>query len=255
MRRKDFLHMGALFSGGLFSGTAFAGKARKLDASEAIEAAELSGSVFEYADAPIKKVRVAMVGLGNRGSTLVEMLGWLVRHDHAEIVAICDVQTDFIERARKKIAGFQKTVPMLVDGSSDELAWQQMCNTEIADIIIVATPWRWHAPMAQYAMEQGIHVATEVPMGYTAIESLELIKTAERTQRHCIMLENCCYNGEELFVLNMVKEGVFGDLTHAECAYIHDLRQLMMDTKYYHERWRLNHHLERDGNFYTTHGL
>tara|TARA_B110000444_G_C18836990_1_gene596611 strand:- start:72 stop:1490 length:1419 start_codon:yes stop_codon:yes gene_type:complete len=259
MKRKDFLHLGALFSGGLFSGAAFSGTSNSSThnktVSELIENAKIDGSVFDYADKPIEKVRVAVIGLGNRGRTLVEMLSWLVRNEHAEIVGICDVQTAFVKRAEQKIKSFQKSTPLLIDGSSDEMAWKQLCNREIADIVIIATPWRWHAPMATYAMEQGIHVATEVPIAYTARETLELIKTAERTQRHCIMLENCCYNGEELFVLNMVKEGVFGDLTHAECAYLHDLRQLLMDTKYYHQRWRLNHHLDRDGNLYTTHGL
>ena len=226
MKRKDFLHLGALFSGGLFSGAAFAGTSNSSThnktVSELIENAKIDGSVFDYADKPIEKVRVAVIGLGNRGSTLVEMLSWLVRNEHAEIVGICDVQKAFVERAEQKIKSFQKSPPLLIDGSSDEMAWKQLCNSEIADIVIIATPWRWHAPMATYAMEQGIHVATEVPMAYTARETLELIKTAERTQRHCLMLENCCYNGEELFVLNMVKEGVFGDLTHAECAYLHD---------------------------------
>jgi predicted dehydrogenase len=255
MRRKDFLRLSALFGGGLFSGSAFASGSKPVEIEELVASSGIDGSMFNYADAPIKKVRVAVVGLGNRGTTLIEMLNWLVRNEHCEIVAICDVQKKFIERAQSRIAKFQNSSPQVIDGSADENAWMQMCNPEVADLILIATPWRWHAPMATYAMEQGLHAATEVPMAYKAQDSLELIKTAERTKRHCIMIENCCYNGEELFVLNMVKEGVFGDLTHAECAYIHDLRELMMHTEYYHERWRLNHHLERDGNFYTTHGL
>ena len=255
MLRKDFIKLSALFGGGLFSGSAFANKSRPIEIDELVESKDIDGSMFNYADKPIDKVRIAVVGVGNRGTTLIEMLNWLVRHNHCEIVSICDVQKKYLERAQNRIAKFQTTTPLIVDGSSDENAWMQLCNPEIADLLLIATPWRWHAPMATYAMERGLHTATEVPMAYMAQDSLELIKTAERTKRHCIMLENCCYNGEELFVLNMVKEGVFGDLTHAECAYIHDLRELLLHTSYYHERWRLNHHLERNGNFYTTHGL
>ena len=180
MKRKDFIHLGALFSGGLFSGAAIAGT-HSTNVSELIENAKIDGSVFDYADNPIKKVRVAVIGLGNRGSTLVEMLSWLVRHDHAEIVGICDVQKEFVDRTAAKIKAFQKSTPLLIDGSSDEMAWKQLCNSEIADLVIIATPWRWHAHMATYAMEQGIHVATEVPMAYTASETLALITTAERT--------------------------------------------------------------------------
>lgn len=260
MRRKDFLKIGALFSGGVFSGAAFAKSDTENsnstpDIKDTISNAGIDGSMFDYADKPIAKVRVAVVGLGNRGSVLIEMFSWLVKNGHAEIVSICDVQTEYIDRAAANIAKFQQSKPRKIDGSKDENAWQSMCNPENTDLLLVATPWRWHTPMAIYAMEHGIHVATEVPIAYTVNENIKLLKTAERTKRHCIMIENCCYNGEELFVLNMVKEGVFGDLTHAEGAYIHDLRQLLLDDKYYHERWRLKQHLERDGNLYTTHGL
>lgn len=69
------------------------------------------------------------------------------------------------------------------------------------------------------------------------------------------MLENCCYDDEELFVLNMVQNGIFGDLSHAKGACLHDLRAHLNDKKYYEDYWRLKHHANRDGNFYTTHGL
>jgi hypothetical protein len=69
------------------------------------------------------------------------------------------------------------------------------------------------------------------------------------------MLENCCYNREELWLLNMIQDGVFGTVSHAECAYLHDLRALMLDPTYYEDQWRLKHHLARNGNLYTTHGL
>ena len=94
-----------------------------------------------------------------------------------------------------------------------------------------------------------------MPIATTYQEGIDLVKTAEETQRHCIMLENCCYNGEELWIMQMIKEGVFGTLTHAECAYLHDLRVMMLDPTYYEDRWRLKHHLYRNGNLYTTHGL
>jgi len=109
--------------------------------------------------------------------------------------------------------------------------------------------------MAIYGMENGKHVAVEVPISYTIEDCWKIIETTERTKKHCIMLENCNYNDEELFVLNMVEQGVFGELTHAECAYIHDLRKHLLDEHYYEDQWRLKHHQDRDGNFYTTHGI
>jgi predicted dehydrogenase len=130
-----------------------------------------------------------------------------------------------------------------------------MAQRDDVDLILIATPWALHTPMAVYGMNQGKHVACEVPIAYTLADCWELVATAERTHRHCIMIENCCYNEEELLVLNMIQNGVFGDLTHCEGAYLHDLRKHLLDEHYYQDQWRVKHHESRDGNFYTTHGL
>ena len=128
-------------------------------------------------------------------------------------------------------------------------------SDDVADVALICTPWELHAPMAVAAMRGGMHAASEVPIAYTPEACVELVQVAEETQRHCIMLENCCYNREELWLLNMIQDGVFGTVTHAECAYLHDLRALMLDPTYYEDQWRLKHHLARNGNLYTTHGL
>ena len=216
--------------------------------------AQIDGSMMGHAAEAIPKVRVAMLGLGNRGSSLIEMLEWLVQQGHAEITALCDVQAPYVARAAEKVAAFQSSRPLLMDDPDGD-AWRTACNPEVADLVVIATPWHLHTTMAVHAMEQGLHAASEVPIAYTEDDCLALAATSERTKRHCIMLENCCYNGEELWLLNMVKQGVFGDVTHAECAYLHDLRALLLDATYYHDRWRLREHLERNGNLYTTHGL
>ena len=143
---------------------------------------------------------------------------------------------------------------MLIDDPSGD-AWKRACDAELADLVVIATPWHLHTAMALHAMEQGLHAASEVPIAVSEADCLALVQTSERTQKHCIMLENCCYNEEELWLLNMVKNEVFGEVTHAECAYLHDLRALLLDATYYHDRWRLREHLERNGNLYTTHGL
>ena len=181
------------------------------------------------------------------------MLEWLIGQGHAEITAISDINPDKIQRALDRIAQFQTNAPRVFTG--DDNAWKEACTTDVADMILICTPWEWHTPMAAHAMRQGLHAASEVPIATTYQEGIDLIQVAEETQRHCIMLENCCYNGEELWILNMIQEGVFGTLTHAECAYLHDLRALMLDPTYYEDRWRLKHHLFRNGNLYTTHGL
>lgn len=212
-----------------------------------------SGNMFGFKAPAISKVKVGIIGLGNRGNTLLEMFKWLVENDHAEIVGLSDLTEEKVQKAAEKLAKWQKNKPDLFFG--DKNSWQKLAQQDNVDLLLIVTPWEWHTPMAVYGMEQGKHVASEVPIAYTLTDCWSLIKTAEQTKKHCIMLENCCYNEEELFVLNMIENGVFGDLSHAEGAYLHDLRAHMLSSDYYQDQWRLKHHIERDGNFYTTHGL
>ena len=139
--------------------------------------------------------------------------------------------------------------------STQPTAWKELCQQDDIDLVIIATQWEEHVPMAVYAMQRGKHVALEVPAAMTIEECWRLVDTAEETQRNCIMLENVCYGGEELWLLNMMEKGIFGTLTYAECAYIHDLRELLFSKTYYYNQWRIRHIEERDGNLYPTHGL
>jgi predicted dehydrogenase len=104
------------------------------------------------------------------------------------------------------------------------------------------------------AMRAGKHAATEVPMAVTVDECWQLVETAEKTRRHCVMMENCCYDRTEMMILNMVRQGLFGELLHAECGYLHDLRELKL-TDFYEGRWRVKHSVRRNGDVYPTHGL
>lgn len=212
-----------------------------------------TGNLFGFQDKPIKKVKVGIIGLGNRGTLLMEMFQWLVENKDAEIVALCDLQEKKVNNALEKLSKWQKKKPKTYSGSEDK--WKQLAKQDNIDLLLIATPWRWHTPMSLYGMEQGKHVASEVPIAYTLSDCWDLIEMAEKTKRHCIMIENCCYNEEELFVLNMIQNGVFGDLTHTEGAYLHDLRAHLLSEDYYQGQWRLKQHVERDGNLYTTHGL
>ena len=211
------------------------------------------GSMVGFSVDPIKKVRVGIIGLGNRGKTLTQMFYWLIQNDKAEIVGLADLVESKLDEAIEGLKSHQKLSPTKYHGSSDE--WKKLVQRDDIDLILVTTPWEWHTPMSVYAMENGKHVACEVPIAYTLEDCRRLIQTSEDTKRHCMMIENCCYNDEELFVLNMIQEGVFGDLTHAEGAYIHDLRKHMLSEEYYQDQWRIKHHQQRNGNFYTTHGI
>ena len=259
MKRKDFLNLSARAA--LFFGIAPAVGCSTTNNNEEKTQQHLktllgktgNGSAFGLTAPKIEKVRVALIGAGNRGDVLIQMFDWLIENNHAEIVAISDLKQEKVEKLNTRLKKVQPKGANLYYGNPN--AWKKAVDRDAIDLVIIATPWELHTPMALYAMEKGKHVASEVPISYTLEDCWKIVETAERTQKHCMMMENCCFNGEELWILNMINQGVFGDLTHAEGAYIHDLRMHMLHDTYYENQWRLKHHAKRDGNFYTTHGL
>lgn len=207
-------------------------------------------SLVDYAPAPMSKVRFGMIGVGARGSGHA---GDLLKLDGVEVTAICDLYPDWAERAAKRCTDAGRPKPALYTGGKDE--FKKLVERDDVDAVVVSTPWEEHARMAVAAMRAGKHVFVEVPLAVTMDELWEIVDTAERTQRHCMMLENVCYGRDELLVLNMVAMGVFGEVLHGEGAYIHDLRGQMHEVERGTGSWRTVHYQKRNGNLYPTHGL
>ena len=254
MKRKHFLK--SVIGSSLFLGTPFASISFNADSLQELinkTKKDVDGSMFGFSVPSIKKVKIGIIGIGNRGNTLLEMLQFLVQNNMAEIVALSDIQEKKVTSAKEKISGWQIKKPKIYHKTKHD--WKNLVKNENIDLIIIATPWHLHAPMAIYSMEKGKHVACEVPIASTIEDCWKIITTAEKTRKHCMMMENCNYNEEELWILNMIQEGIFGNITHAEGAYLHDLRALMLHNSYYQGQWRLHEHVERNGNLYTTHGL
>ncbi len=202
--------------------------------------------------APIPQVKVGVIGLGNRGAELARLVN-AVGLQKARLTAVCDIREEMVQKCLDFLQKNGGQKPAAYFGKAD--AWKDMLHRDDIDLVLIATPWEDHTPMAVYAMLQGKHVGLEVPAAYTIEDCWKLVDTAEATQRNCMMLENVCYGEEELWLLNMATQGVFGTLTYAECAYIHDLRELLFSKTYYYNYWRLRHNEARDGNLYPTHGL
>ena len=203
-------------------------------------------SVLGLKTAPMETVRVGFIGLGMRGPGAVERFTHL---DGVEIKALCDLYPERVDSAQAILVrrGFPEAAPY-----SGEEGWKQLCERDDIDLVYIVTPWQLHVPMAVYAMEHGKHVAVEVPAATSLEECWQLVNTAEKTQRHCMMLENCVYDFFELTTLNMARQGLFGDILHVEGAYIHDLDAFW---DYYQDSWRLKFNRDHRGDVYATHGL
>ena len=199
---------------------------------------------------PLDTVRVGIIGVGERGSGFVKHF---CNIEGAQVMAICDTDAQVLDRAKQILS--EQRAPEASFHTGSEHAYRELLERDDIDIVVIATPWRWHTPMAVEAMESGKHAFVEVPAATTVEEAWQLVDTAERTQRNCMMMENVCYGREELMVLNMVRAGVFGELLHGEAAYIHELRWQMKELERKTGSWRTHWHTKRDGNLYPTHGL
>jgi len=195
---------------------------------------------------PIPKVRVGIVGLG-RGHGAVDRLSHI---DGTEIVAICDLIPDRIKRAQETL---KKNGRKEADTYSKEEDWRKLCERSDIDLVYNATPWELHVPIALYALDCGKHAVMEVPAALTVADCWALVDKAEEKQLHCMMLENCCYDFFELATLNMARQGLFGEVIHAEGAYNHTLTAEKFNGYYKH--WRLEYSKYHTGNPYPTHGL
>jgi hypothetical protein len=202
-----------------------------------------------YSAPKLETVRVGFIGLGNRGPGHVSNMSLL---EGVDIKALCDIVPEEAEKVRKQIeyAGFNPTIY-----TGDPEAWKKMCDRPDIDLVYICTPWNMHTPMAVYAMEHGKHVAIEVPAADTLEECWQLVEASEKNRRHCMMMENCCYDFFELLTLNMARQGFFGELVHGEGAYIHNLLGSNFKKDGYWNMWRLRENAGRRGNLYPTHGL
>ena len=196
---------------------------------------------------PLETVRIGFVGLGMRGGDAVERFTFV---PGVEITALCDVDPSAVARSREVLA--TRAFPAAREYTGAEDAYKALCESEDVDLVYICTDWLHHVPVALCAMEHGKHVAIEVPAATTMEDIWQLVNTAERTRRHCIMLENCCYDFFEMTALTMAQAGMFGEIVHVEGSYLHNLDPFW---KAYWENWRLDFNQRVRGDIYPTHGI
>jgi predicted dehydrogenase len=196
-----------------------------------------------------KPLRVGCVGLGGRGSTLLQIL---LELKGVEVPAVCDIDPAAAERAQKRVASAGQKEPEAYTKS--EVDFKRLMDRDDLDAVILATPWEWHTPMAVYAMRAGKYVGVEVPCAITLEECWDLVKTSESTGMPCMMLENWSYRRDNLAVLNMIRQGLFGEIVHCHCAHSHNCVYWYFDPKG-NPRWSGNHLLKRNADQYPTHSL
>lgn len=218
-----------------------------------------------FAKAPDDKVRTVIIGTGLRGQNHLDLL---LRREDVEVVAICDIDERMLTTSKELINKSGKKMSQVFTG--DIYAWKKMLGLKNIDAVIIATPWEWHKEMIIGSLEAGIkYVGTEVMLGITLEDHWDVVHAAEKYQGHVCMLENVCYRRDVMAVLNMVRQGIFGELVHLQGGYQHDLRDVKLnnglqaygggcefgDKAWTEARWRTHHSIYRNGDLYPTHGI
>ena len=218
------------------------------------------------AQAP-QRLRLAMIGTGLRGQVLLREL---LRRDDVDVVALCDIEPIMLNRALAQLDQAGRPRPFTCGEDRDDFAYRRLLDRPELDGVIIATPWEWHAPMIIGSLEAGVkYVGSEVILGITLQDHWDVIHAAERHKGHVMMLENVCYRRDVMAILNMVRQGMFGELMHLQAGYQHDLRAVKFnngqqpygggvefgDTGFSEAAWRTNHSVHRNGDLYPTHGI
>jgi predicted dehydrogenase len=234
----------------------------KTTASVGAAAAVMPTSLFSATAE--KRIKMGFMGTGMRGQWVLMLAA---KYPEVDIPAICDIDDGMIESALKILKDAGKPEPHVYKNGDEDFL--NMLQNETLDGVYIATPWEWHHPMAIAAMKNGIHVGTEVPAALTVDDCWDLVNVSEHTGKHCMIMENVCYRRDVMAVLNMVQQGMFGELLHCQGGYQHDLRHVKFndginpygggvefgEKGFSEAKWRTQHSVDRNGDLYPTHGL
>ena len=200
-----------------------------------------------------KRIRVGFIGIGARGTGAVHRVSMIPGID---IVALCDRNPDRVAENLKWLA--DNKYPIVPRTYVGDEAYKDLCDFGDCDVVYCATPWALHQPVAIRALNGGKMPLVEVTGALTVDECWELVEASEKRRIPCMQLENCVYGEIELLELHLARLGMFGEINHAEGAYIHDLREMIPSVNNSMNReheWRYAENMVHKGNRYPTHGL
>ena len=214
------------------------------------------------------RLRLGIIGTGLRGQVLLHEL---LKRTDVEIAGLCDIEPLMLDKALAQMEKAGRSRPATWGEDRDTHAYRRMLDAKKLDGVIIATPWKWHAPMAIDAMKARVPVGCEVVAGITLQDHWDVLNAQLQTSTPYMLLENVCFRRDVMAVLRMVREGLFGELIHLQGGYQHDLRAVKFNSgnpakpygggvefgpKGWSEaRWRTDHSVHRNGELYPSHGI
>ena len=194
----------------------------------------------------VEKINVGCIGLGGRGAGTLE---WIIcKMEGINVVHVCDAYED---RALAGVEIVKKEQGHAPKWTTD---YHDVVNDPDVDAVVIMSAWENHIPATIAAMRAGKRVGCEVGGAYSLEDCWDLIRAYEETGNHAMLLENCCYGRDEMMVLNMVKQGIFGKIVCCEGGYHHNLRDEILYGKE-NRHYRLRNYMNRNCENYPTHEL
>lgn len=225
---------------------------RRAAASALLGGGALALGDEERTEAPPRPVKAGWIGVGGRGTGLLRNALEVV--PGLQVAAVCDCDAAAAARAAEIVAGRGLAAPRL--HTEGEMAWEKMLQAGGLDAVIIATPWKWHAPMAVAAMAAGVVPGVEVPCALSVEECWQLVDASEKTGVPCMMLENWSFRPDNLALLNMVRAGLFGQIAHAHCAHSHNcIDHWFFDAETGADRWPAEYLVKFNRDQYPTHSV
>lgn len=201
------------------------------------------------AEERVRTVRWGFIGVGGRGTGLLKVA---LSMDGVQVPAVCDIREARTRHAAAIVEKLRGNKPEgYTKGPAD---YRRLLARDDVDAVMIATPMQLHAQMAADALRAGKHALSEVAAATTMEGCWDIVKAAEESGKTYMLAENCCYYRSNLMVLEMVKKGVFGELTYSECGYVHDCRSLLFKPDG-SLTWRGELARDMGGNWYPTHAI
>lgn len=218
---------------------------------------------FSNSNISLPKVRIGIIAAGLRGQSHINVLA---KRDDIEIVAIADPDTKMVERAQKILN--KHGLKNAIEYTNGNYDYKKLLERKDIDAVIISSPWEWHYQQGIEAMEAGKIVGMEVGGALNLDECWGYIKAYEKTKTPLMTLENVCYRRDVMAILNMQRQGMFGEIVHGQGGYMHDLRGILFndgtsnkpgveygEKGFSEAKWRTQHYIKRNGELYPTHGL
>lgn len=184
----------------------------------------------------LETLQVGIVGAAGRGGSFQRAFELL---QGVRVRAVCDIRAEELAEAAARF------------GASESYTdYQEMLAHADLDAVVIGTPMPYHVSQAIAALEQGVHVLSEVPAGVSIDECRELVRACQRSRATYMLAENCNYYEQVVLVAELVRRGLFGTPYYAEGEYLHELKALNESTP-----WRRKWQTGINGITYGTHNL